>query len=81
MGLAWDPCSAPCVCSSGAPHKPPTAPAEGVEGRGEGPELGVHATPRPCPMGASVSREARLVCLGPLSQRRHLLPLYWQIQV
>ena len=46
-GLAWDPCPARCVCLSGAPHKPPTAPDEGVEGRGEGPEVGVHAPPGP----------------------------------
>lgn len=55
------------------------APGTGTQLGGRGARGGGCTTPTPTV--PSASREAGLVCLGPLSQRRHLLPLHRQVQV
>ena len=82
VGWGWP--GTPALSPASARQEHPTTPLPPLlrvwrdEG---GTGVGGACEPRPCPMGASVSREARLVRLGPLSQRRHLLPLHRQIQV
>lgn len=58
---------------------PVKAPSSGMLGTRGG--AVVVGTQHHIPMAPFASREARFVCLRPLSQRRHLLSLHRQIQV